>query len=91
MKSVRPVAAVCALVLGVATLAAQQQQPPPSGTEGQSPQFKFRSAVELINVTATVTDASGRFVPGLRQEDFRVFEDGAGAAASRTSAASACR
>jgi len=32
--------------------------------------------VELVNVTATVTDASGRFVRGLRQEDFRVFEDG---------------
>ena len=27
-------------------------------------------------MTATVTDASGRFVRGLRQEDFRVFEDG---------------
>ena len=32
--------------------------------------------MELVNVTATVSDASGRFVRGLRQEDFRVFEDG---------------
>lgn len=38
--------------------------------------FRFRSGVELINVTATVTDRSGRFVPGLRQSDFRVFDDG---------------
>ena len=38
--------------------------------------FRFRSGVELINVTATVTDDEGRFVPGLRQEDFRVYEDG---------------
>jgi VWFA-related protein len=37
--------------------------------------FRFRSAVELINVTATVTDANGRFVSGLRKEDFRVYED----------------
>jgi Ca-activated chloride channel family protein len=31
--------------------------------------------VELINVTATVVDRSGRFVPGLRQHDFTVFDD----------------
>lgn len=39
--------------------------------------FRFKSGVELINVTATVTDDDGRFVGGLRQEDFKVFEDGA--------------
>ena len=38
--------------------------------------FRFRSTTELINVTATVTDSSGRFVSGLRREDFRVREDG---------------
>jgi Ca-activated chloride channel family protein len=38
--------------------------------------FRFRSGVELVNVTATVTDDGGRFVSGLRQEDFKVFEDG---------------
>jgi Ca-activated chloride channel homolog len=37
--------------------------------------FRFRSGVELINVTATVADQSGRFVSGLRQEDFLVYED----------------
>jgi Ca-activated chloride channel family protein len=37
--------------------------------------FKFKSGVELINVTATVTDRTGRFVPGLRQEDFTIYED----------------
>jgi Ca-activated chloride channel family protein len=38
--------------------------------------FKFRSGVELVNVTATVSDQDGRFVSGLRQEDFTVYEDG---------------
>jgi VWFA-related protein len=38
--------------------------------------FRFRTSVELINVTATVTDGNGRFVSGLRKEDFRVFENG---------------
>ena len=42
-----------------------------SGQEG----FKFKSGVELINVTATVTDHSGRFASGLRKEDFRVYDD----------------
>src|SRR4029077_2436304 len=37
--------------------------------------FKFKSGVELINVTATVIDKTGRFVPGLRQEDFTIYED----------------
>ncbi len=36
----------------------------------------FRSGVDLINVAAWVTDRDGRFVPGLRKEDFTVFEDG---------------
>jgi Ca-activated chloride channel family protein len=49
----------------VAPLAAQSQ-------EG----FSFRSGVELINVTATVTDGDGRFISGLRKDDFSVYEDG---------------
>jgi Ca-activated chloride channel family protein len=53
------------LLAAVAPLAAQTQ-------EG----FSFRSGVELINVTATVTDGDGRFVSGLRKEDFSVYEDG---------------
>lgn len=36
----------------------------------------FRAGVALINVTATVTDEEGRFVEGLRQDDFAVYEDG---------------
>jgi VWFA-related protein len=42
----------------------------------QEPQsFKFRTGVELVNVNATVTDQSGRFVSGLTKDDFRVYED----------------
>jgi Ca-activated chloride channel family protein len=44
---------------------------PLAGQEG----FRFKSGVELINVTATVTDRSGRFAAGLRQEDFVVYDD----------------
>jgi VWFA-related protein len=51
--------------------------PPPAPVRpgGDEQGFRFKSGVELINVTATVSDASGRFVPGLRQDDFVVYED----------------
>jgi Ca-activated chloride channel homolog len=38
--------------------------------------FSFKTGVELIAVTATVTDSSGRFVGGLSQDDFVIIEDG---------------
>jgi Ca-activated chloride channel homolog len=47
-----------------------------SGQQDDGQRFQFRTGVELINVTVTVTDRNGRFVPGLRREDFRVYEDG---------------
>jgi Ca-activated chloride channel family protein len=59
--------AATALVVSVALVSISAQ-----GQEG----FTFRSGVELINVTATVTDEDGRFVGGLRREDFAVYEDG---------------
>ena len=37
--------------------------------------FRLKSKVELINVTATVSDDAGRFVSGLRQTDFTIYED----------------
>jgi Ca-activated chloride channel homolog len=68
-----------ALVAGVLVVSARAQQPqtppPPQQPPPVEPGFRFRSGVELINVTATVSDASGRFVPGLTQEDFLVYED----------------
>ena len=65
----RPALAATALVLAVAAVRAQNAEPPSDSG------VRFKSGVELINVTATVSDASGRFVPGLRQEDFVVYED----------------
>jgi VWFA-related protein len=63
-------AALAALALGlaIASLRAQNSEP---GDQG----VRFKSGVELINVTATVSDSTGRFVSGLRQEDFLVYED----------------
>src|SRR5712692_8271919 len=69
---VRPYVLLAVAMLAVSVHA--QQQPAQSG---QNPDagFRFRSGVDLINVTATVSDPSGRFVSGLRKEDFLVYED----------------
>src|SRR6187551_1660041 len=67
MRAVHPRLLLSAAVVAVAAVT----------LHGQSPDgFRFKSGVELINVTATVTDDTGRFASGLRQEDFRVYEDG---------------
>jgi Ca-activated chloride channel homolog len=73
MQRVQRYLALAIVALTLPAVAAQQQRPQ---DQGDSQSFRFRSAVELINVTATVTDDQGRFVSGLRQEDFRIFEDG---------------
>ena len=51
-------------IAGSASVAGQNQE-----------EFRFRSGVDLVNVTATVIDRNGRFVPGLRQSDFIVYEE----------------
>jgi Ca-activated chloride channel homolog len=61
-----PRALIVAAVTAATAVAGAQSQ------EG----FRFRSGVDLVNVTATVTDDDGRFVSGLRREDFTVYEDG---------------
>ena len=57
-------AVVTALSLGAA-LAGQDQDT-----------ARFTSGIELVNVTATVTDDDGRYVDSLRKEDFAVYENG---------------
>jgi len=79
-----PIAVMLAAML-IVSLQGQQQRPPqqpqtpaqqtPVRPDGEDQGFRFRSGVELINVTATVTDVSGRFVPSLRADDFIVYED----------------
>ena len=62
---------VALLLVGGSALVAANPQERPTG-QG----FSFRTGVELVNVTATVTDQSGRFVPGLTAQDFVLYEDG---------------
>ena len=56
--------AAAVLIAGLAVPLAQQSQVP-----------VFRSGVDLVPVTVTVTDQQGRPITDLKQSDFRVFED----------------
>ena len=64
MRIHRLLAALCTVAVATVSVAAQ------------SDGFRFRSGVELVNVTATVTDDNGRFVSDLNKEDFTVYDDG---------------
>src|SRR5580658_5592247 len=53
--------------------------PPPASApkvEGM-PDYSIKVNVPLVNVDVMVTTKSGQFVPGLKKENFRLFEDGA--------------
>ena len=69
-RTVRVAAAVALVVSGSLLVSAQEP------SRGQGGGFSFRTAVDLVTLNATVTDASGHAVPGLRAEDFIVYEDG---------------
>lgn len=48
----------------------------PVATTGAGTPPTFRSTVELVTLSVTVTDTDGRQVPGLTGTDFEVLEDG---------------
>jgi VWFA-related protein len=62
------IAAIALVVASAVLFAAQSQRPDEAGA--------LRVDVRLVNVYATVIDTSGRYVDGLRQNDFIVEEDG---------------
>lgn len=66
--------AVCATAVLAAMPRRAGQEPGRTLPGVQAP--RFRSDLEMVNVTVTVTDARGRFVPNLGPADFTVFEDG---------------
>jgi VWFA-related protein len=67
-RTLHPLAAI-ALVLCGSLVSAQEAR------QGQGG-FTFRTAVDLVTLNVTVTDASGHAVSGLRPQDFVVYEDG---------------
>ena len=51
-------------------------QPQPSTASDDQPSATFKVNVKLVNVFTTVTDTGGAPISSLKQEDFRLFEDG---------------
>ena len=54
--------------------------PPPPPTKPKKiegmPDYSIKVDVPLVNVDVLVTTKDGQFIPGLKKENFRVFEDG---------------
>ena len=61
-----------AIVAGVVAPTASAQTPAPAQTQTPS----FRTGIDIVSVTVTVTDPEGHYITDLEQADFRVFEDG---------------
>lgn len=62
-----------------------QQSPPPAenppnpdenASNSDDQKYKLAVDVSLVNVVATVFDESGKYMDGLKKDDFKVFEDG---------------
>ena len=50
--------------------------PPPPKRAADLPDYSLKVNVPLVNVDVMVTTKDGQFVPGLKQNNFRVLEDG---------------
>jgi VWFA-related protein len=70
MRSVKKILAVCSMTAFLAVL--------PSSGLPQEPQQgpTIRSQVNLVNLFVTVRDKNKRIVPDLKQQDFKIAEDG---------------
>jgi VWFA-related protein len=65
--------AVLIAVAAASLVRAQQQAPAPPPQEPSG--YAITRDVNLVVLHASVVNARGQFVPGLKQENFRVFED----------------
>jgi VWFA-related protein len=66
---------VLALVLAAAGEAQQPTPTPSPATPRRRPPI-FEAGIEIIHLAVSVTDARNRYVTGLNERDFAVFEDG---------------
>ncbi len=82
----RFLAALCLIVIAFAFCRAQQPlrpspPPPPPEPQESAPQAPLQSAytiqrsVDMVVLHVSVTDEHGQFVPGLKPENFRLFEE----------------
>ncbi len=74
----RGVAVVTCAVLTVMATGPNAQTPPVSQTAAteSAPTAVFKSSIELVALSVTVTDPQNHYIPNLAKNDFAVFEDG---------------
>jgi VWFA-related protein len=65
------IAAALAAIASTASGQGQGQPPTP-----QQPPLTFRAEINYVEVDARVLDQQGKFIPGLKPEEFELFEDG---------------
>ena len=65
--------ALAMVLVSAVALAARAQVPQPTPTPRA---LRFGVGIEIVNLTVSVTDRRSRYVTGLDQEQFAVFEDG---------------
>ncbi len=54
----------------------EQRYAPAASSAGEGPQAKITLTSALVVLPVNVTDSNGTFVPGLKSQDFKVFENG---------------
>jgi len=58
----------------------EEAPPPPTRTAPRQPEgmpdFSIRVDVPVVNVPVTVVTKEGQFIPGLKRENFKIYEDG---------------
>jgi VWFA-related protein len=52
------------------------QPPPRRAVSEENPDYSLKVNVPLVDVDVMVTSKDGQFIPGLKQENFRIIEDG---------------
>src|SRR5580698_105648 len=62
--------------LFVIRVQAQTPNPAPNQNQETAAEPSFRASTNLVVIPVSVTDASNRFVLGLRQGEFQVLDDG---------------
>ena len=67
---------VLGVLLGTATLAAQQPAAQQPAETSDQPQPNFRMAIDLVTTDVIVRDGNGQFVADLTKRDFEISEDG---------------
>lgn len=71
---------ITVLAVRPSSVAQSQRQPQPQATPRRTQEVGegdvVRIDTELVTLTATVTDARGRYIANLKQSDFSIYEDG---------------